>query len=404
MELKIEYLPIKKLKIDDRNARKHQDYDVNQIAISIKKYGFDDPIGIWGKENLIVEGHGRLAAAKKMKMEKVPCIRLDHLTEEERREYAIIHNKSAELSEWDFDKLEDELKDLNFDDFDINWGLEEDEIEIVEDEIPEVDEDNEPKSKEGDLYILGNHRVLCGDSTNEENIKRLFGDEKAKCLFTSPPYNIGGGMYETYKDNLESKKYIDFNLDIYKKWQKHIKGYIFWNISYNKNSRWEFIEILYRIVKETGMKFLELIVWDKGWAMPICSKDGLTRQYEDILMMQTEEMEEMDLYYVGTNESKAVFNKKKGKGISNYWKISNQNTQLKNHKACFPVGLPAKAIQLTTDKGDIVCDCFGGSGSTLIACEQLERKCYTCELDPKYVDVIIERWEKFTGKKAVRIE
>ena len=404
MELKIEYLPIKKLKIDGRNARKHQDYDVNQIAISIKKYGFDDPIGIWGKENLIVEGHGRLAAAKKMKMEKVPCIRLDHLTEEERREYAIIHNKSAELSEWDFDKLEDELKDLNFDDFDINWGLEEDEIEIVEDEIPEVDEDNEPKSKEGDLYILGNHRVLCGDSTNEENIKRLFGDEKAKCLFTSPPYNIGGGMYETYKDNLESKKYIDFNLDIYKKWQKHIKGYIFWNISYNKNSRWEFIEILYRIVKETGMKFLELIVWDKGWAMPICSKDGLTRQYEDILMMQTEEMEEMDLYYVGTNESKAVFNKKKGKGISNYWKISNQNTQLKNHKACFPVGLPAKAIQLTTDKGDIVCDCFGGSGSTLIACEQLERKCYTCELDPKYVDVIIERWEKFTGKKAVRIE
>ena len=140
--LKIEYLPVKSLKPYEKNARAHADYDVSQIMVSIEKYGFDDPIGVWGDENIIVEGHGRLMAAKKLKMAEVPVIHLDHLTDEQRKEYALIHNKSAELSTWDLGVLLDEIKQLDLSDFDIDWGLDglddpEDEKEIIEDEAPE---------------------------------------------------------------------------------------------------------------------------------------------------------------------------------------------------------------------------------------------------------------------------
>ena len=150
---------------------------------------------------------------------------------------------------------------------------------------------------------------------------------------------------------------------------------------------------------------MELIVWDKGHGMPIVSKDMLTRQYEDILMLGDDKSisNDMELYYLGTTEKRGYFNKKRGKGITNYWRIGTGNTQLENLKACFPVELPARAIELTTKEDEIVVDCFGGSGTTLIAAEQLNRRCYMMELDPKYVDVIIERWETFTGKKAVKI-
>ena len=140
--------------------------------------------------------------------------------------------------------------------------------------------------------------------------------------------------------------------------------------------------------------------------MPIVSKDMLTRQYEDILMLGDDASisNDMELYYLGTTEQRGYFNKKKGKGITNYWRIGTGNTQLDNHKACFPVELPARAIELTTDKNDVVVDCFGGSGTTLIAAEQMQRRCYMMELDPQYCDVIIKRWEKLTGKKAELID
>lgn len=123
--LKIEYIDVVKLKPYDKNTRKHEDYDVSQIAKSIEEYGFNDPIGIWGKDNIIVEGHGRLLAAKKLGMTEVPCIRLDNLTDEQRREYAIMHNKTAELSTWDFDLLAAEIPELDFSGFDVDWGIDE---------------------------------------------------------------------------------------------------------------------------------------------------------------------------------------------------------------------------------------------------------------------------------------
>lgn len=148
MELKIEYLPIKALKPYEKNTRKHQKKDVDNIARSIERYGMNDPIGIWG-DNIIVEGHGRLLACKQLGMAEVPCVRLDHLTDEQRREYAIAHNATAELSEWDFDILTDELVDLDFDgfDFDFNFGIEDDEVET---EI--IDLDEEPAEKKVETY------------------------------------------------------------------------------------------------------------------------------------------------------------------------------------------------------------------------------------------------------------
>ncbi len=155
-------------------------------------------------------------------------------------------------------------------------------------------------------------------------------------------------------------------------------------------------------IKESRLKFLELIVWDKGHALPITSKEMLTRQYEDILLVGDEEniSNDLELYFLGRNDKRAYFNKKNQKGITNYWKIGTHKTQLVNHLACFPVALPKKGIELMTSRGDNCLDPFGGSGSTLIACEQLNRKCFVMELDPKYCDVIVKRWEGFTGDKA----
>lgn len=395
---------VKDLKPYEKNPRKN-DKAVKYVAESIKQFGFKVPIVI-DKDNVIIAGHTRYKASKKLGLLEVPCIIADDLTDEQVKAFRLADNKVSEYSEWDYDILNLELSDLSMNMNDFGFDLD---FSIEEEKEPEEDnyivELKEPKAKLGDIYQLGNHRLMCGDSTNESDVDLLIGDENIKCIFTSPPYNMNSNMYENYNDNLKSEEYINFNLNVINNWKRHLKGYLFWNISYNKNTRWEFIEILHKIVKETNLRYLELIIWDKGHAIPITSKDMLTRQYEDILMVSTDDViKDIDIMYLGTTEKRACFNKKKGKGITNYWKIDTNNIQLDNHKACFPVSLPAKAIKLTTNEGDIIADCFGGSGTTLIAAEQLHRKCYMMELDPQYVDVIIDRWEKYTGQKAVKLK
>ena len=416
-------MEILKLKIKDlipyeKNPRidlKPGDEEYEKIKRSIKEFGFVEPI-IVNSDMTIIGGHQRYKVLKELGYEEIECS-VVNLDKSKEKALNIALNKIN--GEWDNEKLECLLKELQDEDYDLyNTGFSAEEVEELlkseniittsEDDFDvanEIKQINNPVVKVGEIWHLGNHVLMCGDSTNADNVKQLMNGEIAKCLFTSPPYNMASQMYENYNDNLESKKYIDFNLDIIKLWMKYLKGYLFWNISYNKNSRWEFIEILYRIIKETGLRFMELIVWDKGHAMPIVSRDMLTRQYEDILLMSDEETlsREMELYYLGTTDARGYFNKVKGKGITNYWRITTGDTQLENHKACFPVGLPGRAIELTTNENDIVLDCFGGSGTTLIACEQLNRKCYMMELDPVYCDVIIKRWEKYTGKKATKV-
>ena len=190
MKLNIEYLSVNSLKEYDKNAREHRSQDVSAIAKSSDEFGFDDPSGIWGEQNIIVEGHGRLLAAKKLGMKEVPCIRLDHLTDEQRRAYALAHNRTAELSAWNMQILQDELSaifDINMADF--GFSVQEEEKEVVEDDVPDVPEN--PVSKYGDIYQLGQHRLMCGDATKLRDVEILLAGESVDLVITDPPYNMG---------------------------------------------------------------------------------------------------------------------------------------------------------------------------------------------------------------------
>lgn len=387
--LNVEYIPVGKLKPYDKNTRKHAEYDVSQIAKSIEQYGFNDPIGIWGKDNIIVEGHGRLLAAKKLGMKEVPCIRLDDLTDEQRREYAIMHNKTAELSTWDFDLLAAEIPELDFSGFDIDWGLpaDEEKTEITEDEPPEVDEEHEPITKLGDIWQLGRHRLMCGDSTDKATVKRLMDGAKADMVLSDPPYGMcldtdfsGAVGSLGRKGGTRGNKYdkvIGDNEDF----KPELVSTFFENFGYCKEvflfGADYFAELLPN--KNDG----SWLVWDKRKES---QADAIGSEFELIWSK----------------------NKHKRRVLRHDWFgfLSSQDSKdARNrvHPTQKPVSLLVDIInQWGTDCKNIV-DLYGGSGSTLIACEQLNRTCYMMELDPKYCDVILKRYENLTGQKAVKI-
>ena len=371
MELTIEYLPIKSLKPYERNTRKHTDYDVGEIAKSITECGFNDPIGVYGESLTIVEGHGRLLAAKKLGMKEVPCIRLDHMTDDQRRKYAILHNKTAELSAFDFDNLAIELEDLDFSNFDFTFGIEdeEEETEVVEDEAPEVDEDAEPITKLGDIWQLGRHRLMCGDSTDKATVELLMDGKKADMVFTDPPYNIGyqgvSDKRTIQNDKMTDEDFIDF---LEKALMPCETMYVCCS--------WQYSHLFRQALENIGQKIKAMIVWDK--VNPAQHLDKYFKQHEII-------------WYCG-----AFGGEKTLRG--DVWQCKRQKNTV--HPTMKPLELIGMALQ-DQPKKKIVYDGFGGSGSTLIACEQLDRTCYMMELDPKYCDVIIKRWETLTGEKAV---
>ena len=381
MELKIEYIAVDDLKPYEKNNKKHEDFDIGEIAKSISKYEMIDPVGIWGKDNTIVEGHGRVLACKQLGIDKVPCIRLDHLTDEQRREYAIVHNKSSELALYDFDNLTDELADLDLSDFDFDFGIDtdaEEETEIVEDEAPEVDEENEPITKLGDIWQLGRHRLMCGDSTDKANVELLMNGNKADMVFTDPPYG-----YE-YQSNMrtKSKKFDvlvndDKILDFMPRIKEQCNGFVFICTTWKVLDKW--LPLFNKYFDLSNM-----IIWDKGGGGIGDLEHTFSTDYEIILCSH--------------NSAKIT-----GKRIGSVWNIPKDNANDYVHATQKPIKLSATAIENTTNENDIILDVFGGSGSTLIACEQLDRTCYMMELDPKYCDVIIKRWETLTGEKAVLI-
>ena len=386
MELKIEYLPIKALKPYEKNTRKHQKKEVDNIARSIEKYGMCDAIGIWGEQNIIVEGHGRMMACKQLGMTEVPCVRLDHLTDEQRREYAIAHNATAELSEWDLDILPDELADLDLSDFEFEFGIEdeEEETEIVEDEAPEVDEDAEPITKLGDIWQLGRHRLMCGDSTDKATVELLMNGNKADMVFTDPPYGIdvvqgdkigGDKPFGSVGGNniVKTNKYMA------------IKG----------DETTDTARLNFDIIKELsenqiifgGNYFTDFLPPKACWC--IWDKEN-TGNFADVEMAWTSFDKGAKLY-------RWLWNglcRKGERAVEGKSRV---------HPTQKPVGLIAEILKDFTKEDDIVLDCFGGSGSTLIACEQIDRTCYMIEYEAHYVDVIIKRWETLTGEKAVLI-
>ena len=391
------------------NPRQMTEKQQADLKKSLEKFNLVEIPAI-DMDNKICAGHQRLKIMKLLgRGQEEIDVRVPNrkLTDAEFKEYNLRSNKN--VGGWDDELLvnfdEAELLRVGFESEDLDKIFREETVEDKFDVDKEYERIGKPKTKVGDLYSLGDHRLLCGDATKKDNFKELMNGKLAKLCFTSPPYNMASGMYERYKDNLKSEEYIEFNLTVIKNIQEFLKGFVFWNISYNKNTRWEFIEIIYRIIKETKLKFLELIVWDKGHALPITSKEGLTRRYEDIFLIGDEESisSDLDLYFCGRNDNRAYFNKKNQKGITNYWRIGTNKTQVASNLACFPVELPRKGIELMSDRNDIVIDPFGGSGTTLIACEQLNRKCFMIELDPKYCDIIINRWERLSGGKAIKL-
>ena len=360
------------------NAKKHDSTQIANVAESIKQFGFVQPIVI-DRDGVIVIGHCRALAAEKLGMKEVPCVCVDDLTPEQVNALRIVDNKSNE-SEWDFDILPDELADIDLSDFDFDFGIEdeEEETEIVEDEAPEVDEDAEPIAKLGDIWQLGRHRLMCGDSTDKATVELLMDGKKADMVFTDPPYG-----YE-YQSNMRAKskkfdvlknddKILDFMLAI----KGVVNGFVFICTTWKVLDKW--LPLFAKYYNLSNM-----IIWDKG--------GGGIGDLEHTFLT------DFEIILCSNNSAKIT-----GKRIGSVWSIPKDNANDYVHATQKPVRLSATAIENTTNDDSIVLDVFGGSGSTLIACEQLNRTCYMMELDEKYCDVIIKRWETLTGEKAVLI-
>lgn len=391
-----------------KNPRIIRDERYKKLKQSLK----DDPEMLDLREVIAYDNHGelvvicgnmRLRAAKELGIKELPTKILPVDTPVEKlRAYTIKDNVAFGENDWDILTNEWDAKELRA------WGLDIAEIED-ENDATEVDEieidEGKTSSKKGEVYNLGKHRVACGDSRDEGLIDRLFGGDTARTLFTSPPYNMGKGgrRYKEYDDDLGSDEYIMFNLAVLELWRKRLKGYLFWNLSYNKNSPTEFISIFHEIITKTGMKFLDMICWSKKRALDIRTGDQLTRAFEPIILMADDDIvADLDYYIITDNGGRGYFNKKVGRYITNFWEIGTENTNItKDNIACFPIKLPTRAILMTTDKGDIMCDPFLGSGTTLLAAAQTGRTCYGCELSEKLVDVIRKRYWKFTTGEEV---
>jgi site-specific DNA-methyltransferase (adenine-specific) len=389
MNLKIEYVNINDLKKYHKNAKKHPKEQVKRIANSIKEFGMCDPIGVWGEDNLIIEGHGRLMALKKLGYKEAPIIRLDHLSEEQRKAYTLAHNKSAE-SEWDFEILAEELNsivDIDMMDFGFDLSIDEEEPKVIEDEVPEVPE--EPKAKYGDIYQLGNHRLMCGDSTDINDVEKLMNGEKSHMVFTDPPYLMGfegnvhgdgtkshnakfGAIKNDKMSREDGDKFILDTFNMIKNFNEGAYYVCFYRLG---------LDYIFRALDTLDNRYKALIIWNKG--NHTLSNSDYMSKYEPIVY--------------------GWFNEHNFYGDRSNFDIWDIKRTKKNdlHPTMKPVELVEKAMLNSSKKGDIVLDLFGGSGTTLMVSEQLDRNARIMELDPRYVDTIINRWENMTGSKGV---
>lgn len=376
------------------NNPRLNDKAADAVANSIRDFGFKVPIVI-DSNNVIVTGHTRLKASQKLGLETVPCIVADDLTPEQVKAFRLADNKVTEISEWDFEKLEAELLELDYDMS--QFGFEDFSIDEKEnviddgDDIPEPP--NEPKSKLGEIYQLGRHRLMCGDSTSKNDVANLMNGEKASISFTSPPYNVGSavgydGKNSRYANDDDNRSdYIEL-LDGFTSNAINHSEYAFVNIQQLANNKIDLIDYLHKYKH----KLCDTIIWDKGHGTPNIAKKVLTSCFEFI-------------YVFGGTGSRSIGTKDFQGTVENIIRVGSQknNEYSQIHNATFPIELPIEVITNFSNKNDSVLDLFGGTGTTLIACEQLNRNCFMMELDPKYVDVIIERWEQLTGQKAKKI-
>lgn len=389
-EMRVEYLSVDSLTPYEKNARKHKKDDLQTIVESIKAFGFRDPIGIWGKKNIIVEGHGRLLAAKQLGMETVPCIRLDDMTDEQRRAYTLAHNQTTDNSSFDFDILNEELADLDaldldFDmaDFGFDMSFRDEENEAVDDDY-DVVVPEEAKTKPGDVWQLGRHRLICGDATDINDIEKLMDGQKADLFLTDPPYNVAyeGKTKDKLKitnDSMEDTAFREFLASAFEAAKQNMKAGASFYIWHADSEGYNFRGAIH----DVGMTVRQCLIWVKN--VMVMGRQDYQWKHEPCL------------YGWNNGGSHAWYSDRKQTTVLNF----DRPTRNKEHPTMKPVPLFAYLIENSSKQDDVVLDTFAGSGTTIIACEQLGRSAYCSELDAKYCDVIIDRFEKFTGEKAV---
>lgn len=392
MKLKIEYRKVSDLLPYARNARTHSDAQVSQLAASIKEFGFNNPVAVDG-DGMILCGHGRVMAAQKLGMTEIPTVCLSHLSPTQVKAYILADNKLALNAGWDNDMLKVELEDLKDSDFDLNLtGFSDDELKdiLVEDPI-EVQEDNfdgEPpevaKSQLGNIWTMGEHRLMCGDSTSENDVKCLMQGELADLLITDPPYNVAyqGGTKDKLtilNDKQDSDSFRQFLRDAFNAANSVMKPGAAFYIWHADTEGYNFRGA----VHDVGWTVRECLIWVKN-SLVLGRQDYQWRH-------------EPCLY--GWKEGTHLWASDRKQTT-----VIEMDRPVRNgiHPTMKPVGLFDYQIKNNTRESDVVLDLFGGSGTTLIACEQNGRKSRLMELDPKYVDVIVNRWQKLTGKDAIR--
>jgi DNA modification methylase len=389
-EMKIQNIDIKSIMPYKGNAKKHDKRQISNVAESIKQFGFVQPIVV-DANNEIVIGHCRYEAAKKLKMQEVPCVSVDTLTPEQVQKLRLLDNKLNE-SEWNFDLLAEQIPELDFSGFDVDWELpiDEEEKEIIEDEAPEVDEESEPITKLGDIWQLGRHRLMCGDSTDKETVAKLMGGKNADMVFTDPPWNVNYGAVE--KGNAQGYKPRTIKNDFMG--TEDFKNFMFSAFAcMNEASKPGAMTYVVMSAQEWGNMMLTLAQNDYHWSSTIIwNKDRLVLSRKDYHT-------KYEPIWYGWKEGESRLCPLEDRKQSDVWDF-DRPTRSDEHPTMKPVALVARAIENSSHKGDIVLDLFGGSGTTLIACEQLDRSCYCMELDAHYCDVIIKRWENLTGEKA----
>jgi DNA modification methylase len=420
--MQIKEVAVDKLIPYAKNSRTHSDQQVAQIAASIKEFGFRNPILVDGVG--IIAGHGRLMAAQKLGLDKVPTIDCSDMTPSQKKAYIIADNKLALNAEWDTAMLTIEMQELEVEGFDLELlGFDDKELnallepEIVdgltdEDAIPDVPE--EPKTKLGDIYILGNHRLMCGDSTSIDAVDKLMDGQNADFCFTSPPY---ADQREYNGEKELSTEYLATFLRA----SHHICNFYAVNLGMSRkngeiNQYWD---DYINEAKNIGLKLVSWNIWDRSGEggsignmtapFPINHEWILIFANDSPELNRTIENKHGGKKADGTiRASDNSFSKRVAKvhefgKLGTIFKCGVQRGK-NEHPAMFPVELPEQYILACTSNKELVYEPFGGSGTTMIAAEKLGRNAYLMELDPKYCDVIVKRWEDFTGKKAVLSE
>lgn len=372
---------IEEIKMYENNPR-NNDGAVEYVANSIKEFGFKVPI-VLDKNNVIVAGHTRYKAAKLLKITEIPCIIADDLSDEQVKAFRLIDNKAAELASWDIDLLNLELENIKDIDMELfNFEISNILDNVVDDEY-EVELPEDPKTKNGNIYKLGNHYLMCGDSTNQDDVKKLMNNQLADLIVTDPPYNVNyegktNNNLKIMNDNMEDNQFYSFLESAFINLYNSVKDggsiYVFHADTEGLNFR--------KAMMSSGFKLAECLVWVKNAF--VMGRQDYHWKHEPVL------------YGWKPGASHYFINDRSQSTVLEFDKpIRNEE-----HPTMKPIDLIAYLINNSSKKDEIVLDLFGGSGTTMIACEQTNRKAFIMELDPRYCDVIVDRWEKFTNQKA----